>query len=85
MTLSNDEIKELVEQYGGTGIIRRNKRGIWENNELIVNNSKIVGFAVNDITGKAVPTDVFEIRYHADRGYHIFPTYPSKKDWRKKR
>ena len=46
--------------------------------ETIIDNDEIVGFVVNNLNGKTVPTSVFRI-YYADQGIHIVPDYPSKK------
>ena len=78
VTISDDEIIELVKQYKGKGDIRLTKKGEWDNEEVIITNDKIVGVVVNDMTGKSVPTSVFKIHYSND-GIHIVPDYPSKK------
>lgn len=78
VTITDDEIIELVNNYKGTGVIRLNKKGEWDNIEVIINNDKIVGYVVNDLTGKAVTTTVFKIHY-GNNGVHIVPDYPSKK------
>ena len=78
VTISDDEIIELVNQYKGKGDIRLTKKGEWDNEEIIITNDKIVGVVVNDLTGKSVPTSVFKIHYSND-GIHIVPDYPSKK------
>jgi len=77
LTISEDEALKLVKQYAGTGIIRT-KKGIWDNNEIITTNNKVIGVVVNNLTGKEMPTTIFKIHYSKD-GIHIVPDYPSKK------
>ena len=77
ITISDEEIIELVNRFKGTGIIRT-KNGKWNNQEVIVTNETVIGVAVNDITGKEVETTVFKIHY-SKNGIHIVPDYPSKK------
>lgn len=77
ITISDEEIIELVNRFKGTGIIRT-KNGKWNNQEVIVTNETVIGVAVNDITGKEVGTTVFKIHY-SKNGIHIVPDYPSKK------
>lgn len=72
-----DEITELVNKYSGHGKINI-KNGKWDNKELILNNNKIVGIAVNNLTGKEAETTVFKIHY-SKSGVHIVPDYPSKR------
>lgn len=78
VTVSDDEIIELVNKYKGKGIINLTKAGNWDNKEIIVTNDKIIGVAVNDLTGDSSETTVFKIHYRKD-GIHIVPDYPSKK------
>lgn len=77
ITISDEEILELVNRFKGTGKIKV-KNGKWNNQEVILTNETKVGFVVNDITGKSVETTVFKIHYGKD-GVHIVPDYPSKK------
>ena len=77
VTISDEEILRLVNQFKGTGKIRI-KNGKWNNQEVIITNETIIGVAVNDITGKEVETTVFKIHY-SKNGIHIVPDYPSKK------
>ena len=78
VTISDDEIIRLVNAFKGTGIVKYNKSGEWDKKETIIDNDEIVGFVVNNLNGKTVPTSVFRI-YYADKGIHIVPDYPSKK------
>lgn len=88
VTLSEEEILTLVNQYKGTGLLKVNRKGIWDGTELITRNDEVVGNVVNNLSGKTVPTPVFKIHYDYDsnrgkisknRGVHIVPDYPSKK------
>ena len=78
ITITDEEILKLVDKYKGTGLIRYNKKGEWDRKETIIDNDKVVGIVVNNLTGKAVPTTVFRLHY-GDDGVHIVPDYPSKK------
>ena len=78
VTITDDEILELVKQYSGSGKIKYNKAGEWDNKECIIDNDKIIGVVVNNINGNSAGTSVFKIHY-AKNGVHIVPDYPSKK------
>lgn len=79
LTISDDEVLELVNRYKGTGEIKLSKRsGKWDNEETILTNDKVVGIAVNNLNGKTAETTVFRIHY-SKNGVHIVPDYPSKK------
>lgn len=78
ITINDDEILELVEQYKSSGKIVFNKGGEWNRQETILSNEKIVGVVVNNLTGQTAETTVFKIHY-GDDGVHIVPDYPSKK------
>ena len=79
ITISVEEAQKLVDQYRGTGILVRNKRGDWTQVEVITMHPDNVGIAVNDITGVEAETSVFKIHYSKD-GTHVVPDYPSKKE-----
>lgn len=78
VTISDEEILELVKKYSGKGDIKYDRKGQWDKRETIVTNTKIVGVVINNKTGKSVETSVFKIHYGKD-GIHIVPDYPSKK------
>lgn len=78
LTISDEEVLQIVKKYSGKGEIKYNRNGKWDNKETIVTNEQIVGVVVNNINGKSVPTSVFKIHYAKD-GIHIVPDYPSKK------
>lgn len=80
LTISDDEVLELVRQYSGSGIITYTEDGVDIKNikEVIIDNDKIVGVVYNNLTGEYTETSVFKIHYSQD-GIHIVPDYPSKK------
>ena len=79
LTISDEEVLELVKEFKGTGKIRLNpKTGEWNQQETILSNDKIIGYVVNNLTGKTVETAVFKIHY-SQNGIHIVPDYPSKR------
>ncbi len=79
LTISDDQVLELVNRYKGTGEIKLSKRsGKWDNEETILTNDTVVGIAVNNLNGKTAETTVFRIHY-SKNGVHIVPDYPSKK------
>lgn len=78
ITISDDEILELAAKYSGTGIVKYNRRGEWNHQEIIVTNDKIIGVVVDNRNGNSAETSVFKIHY-ANDGIHIVPDYPSKK------
>lgn len=78
VTISDNEILELVHEYSGTGIVKYNRNGAWNHQETIVTNNKIIGVVVDNRNGNSAETSVFKIHYGND-GIHIVPDYPSKK------
>lgn len=79
VTISDEEILQLVNQHKGTGKITINKKKLtWNNQETIIDNDKIVGVCVNNRNGVSAETTVFKIHY-SKKGIHIVPDYPSKK------
>ena len=78
LTISDAKALELANRYKGTGIIKLNKEGKWNGQEVITDNDEIVGVVVNNLTGVSAETTVFKIHY-AEDGIHIVPDYPSKK------
>lgn len=78
LTIDEQETQELVNEYAGTGILKRDKNGKWLNEEIITVQPKEIGNAVNNLTGKEAATTVFKIKY-GKNGTHVIPDYPSKK------
>ncbi len=80
VTVTQDELKELFEQYSSTGIILRDKKtGAWKQSELITVNDKIIGQTVDLYNGELVDTAWFTIHYSLKKGWHIVPAYMDKK------
>lgn len=77
ITINLKEIDDLIKSYSGHGKLNI-KNGKWDNKELILTNNKIVGIAVNNLTGKEAETTVFKIHY-SNKGVHMVPDYPSKR------
>lgn len=80
LTISEEEIKKIVDQYSQKGINTYDSKGKWREEELILTNDKIIGVVVNNFTGKEQETSVFKIKYSKRYGYHIVPDYMSKKE-----
>lgn len=84
LTITESEAQDLIEKYHGTGILKLNKNGDVMPSEMIVDNDKIVGCAVNNRTGEEVQTTGFKIHY-SDDGTHIVPMYENQKEYWKER
>ncbi|MST52556.1 polymorphic toxin type 50 domain-containing protein [Hornefia butyriciproducens] len=69
-----------MEKYHGTGILKLNKKGELIPSEMIVDNDKKIGYAVDNRTGKKVPATGFKIHYAA-AGTHIVPMYENQKEY----
>lgn len=83
LTISEEEAQELINQYHGTGILKQNKNGNLLPSEIIIDNDKIIGYAVNNLNGKTVETTGFKIHY-SEKGTHIVPVYENQKQYWKK-
>ena len=84
VTISDDEILQLVNDFKGKGDLRINDATQrWNTQEVILTNDKVIGVVINNMTGESAPTTVFKIHY-SQNGVHIVPDYPSKKRGRKK-
>lgn len=79
VTITNEEILQLIKKYSGTGKIKYDKNGEWNRQEIITKNNKIVGVVIDNRNGNSAETSVFKIHYAQD-GIHIVPDYPSKKE-----
>lgn len=71
LTITEKEAQELVNEHAGTGRISRDRKGSWNNKEIITVNRDI-GVDVGLETGEATPTNRFVIHY-SKRGTHIVP------------
>ena len=80
VTVTQDELKELFNQYSSTGIIMRDEKiGRWKEAELITTNDKIIGQTVDLQTGEKIDTPCFTIHYSRKKGWHIVPAYSDNK------
>ncbi|MGM1047610.1 MAG: phage minor capsid protein [Bacillota bacterium] len=77
LSVSQEEAEDLIKEYAGSGKITFSAKG-WNNKELILTNDRVIGTAVNNLTGEEAETTVFKIHY-GKKGAHIVPDYPSKK------
>ncbi|OME86520.1 MULTISPECIES: phage minor capsid protein [Paenibacillus] len=77
LSVSQEEAEALIKEYAGSGKITFSAKG-WNNKELILTNDRVIGTAVNNLTGEEAETTVFKIHY-GKKGAHIVPDYPSKK------
>ncbi|MFV3013524.1 polymorphic toxin type 50 domain-containing protein [Clostridium botulinum] len=71
MSITTEELQQIVNEYAGTGYILRDNKGEWSNKELI-EVDKILG-ATFDIEGNAVETNKAIIHY-SKKGTHVVPT-----------
>lgn len=71
LKVSAEEAQRLVDQYAGTGQIKRDSKGHWTNKEF-VSADHIIGVVVDANTGEAIETSRFSIHY-SKNGVHIVP------------
>lgn len=76
LTISCDEIRELVERYAGTGEQDKDKFGTPTNTEKVMSD-RIIGYAVSE--NSEVETKMFKIHY-SKKGYHIVPRKEDNND-----
>ena len=79
VTVTPDELKELFEQYSGTGRLKKQKNGTWAEIEIISVSDKIIGYTVNEKTNEKIETSCFAIHYSRKKGWHIVPDYADTK------
>ncbi len=80
VTATPDELKELFNQYSGTGILERVcETPAWDEKETITFSNKPIGYTVNTKTGEKIETTCFTIHYSHKKGWHIVPTYADMK------
>lgn len=84
LTISEEEVQELIEKYHGTGILKLDRKGNILPSEMIVENDTFIGYAVNNKNGEKVLTTGFKIHY-SDKGAHIVPMYENQKQYWKER
>lgn len=78
ITITEDDVRDLVQKYHGKGVLLKTKDGDWRGIERITVHPCVIGVAVNNLTGAEADTTTFTIRYSKD-GYHVVPDYPSRK------
>ena len=71
LKVSAEEAQRLVDQYAGTGQIKRDSKGHWTNKEF-VSADHIIGVVVDANTGEPIETSRFSIHY-SKNGVHIVP------------
>lgn len=84
LTINEEEIQNLIDKYHGYGILELNRNGEIIPVEKIVDNEKVIGYAVNNLTGEEVPTSGFKIHY-SNEGTHIVPMYQNQTNYWKER
>ena len=57
---------------------------VYRSTEMIVDNDKIIGYAVNNLNGQKVLTTGFKIHY-SKSGTHIVPMYKNQTEYWKQR
>ena len=72
LTITDAEIQGLVTKYAGTGKFLRDSKNRWRNREIVTAENTI-GYSINPVTGKEIPTRCFTIHY-SKNGVHIVPT-----------
>ena len=71
LKVSVEEAQRLVDQYAGTGQIKRDSKGHWTNKEF-VSADYIIGVVVDANMGETIETSRFSIHY-SKNGVHIVP------------
>ncbi|MCD8368267.1 MAG: minor capsid protein [Clostridiales bacterium] len=70
LTITGDELQELVKQYAGTGTIQRTRDGRWKNIEIVSLPDR-VGYVVKE-NGTVIETNQMKIHY-STTGTHVVP------------
>ena len=71
LTVSEDQVQNLVNKYAGTGRMQRDGKDRWSHKEIIVSD-EIIGISVDPVTGEGKETNKFVIHY-SKKGVHIVP------------
>lgn len=69
---SMEEIQESITSNAGKGIISRDRKGNWDNTEVIEDEG-LIGYVL-DLNGEWVSTNKFKIHYSKSKGTHLVPT-----------
>lgn len=71
LTVSEDQVQNLVNRYAGTGRMQRDRKDKWSHKEIIISDETI-GISVDPVTGEEKETNKFVIHY-SKKGAHIVP------------
>ena len=71
LTVSEDQVQNLVNRYAGTGRMQRDEKDKWSHKEIIISDETI-GISVDPVTGEEKETNKFVIHY-SKKGVHIVP------------
>lgn len=71
LTVSEDQVQNLVNRYAGTGRMQRDRKDKWSHKEIIISDETI-GISVDPVTGEEKETNKFVIHY-SKKGVHIVP------------
>lgn len=71
LTVSEDQVQNLVNKYAGTGRMQRDGKDRWSHKEIIVSD-EIIGISVDPVTGEGKETNKFVIHY-SKKSVHIVP------------
>ena len=71
LTISEDEVQQLVNKYAGTGWMQRDGKNRWVHKEIITAD-EVIGVSVDPAAGYEQETKKFVIHY-AKNGVHIVP------------
>lgn len=71
LTVSEDQVQDLVRKYAGTGRMQRDGKDRWVHKEIITGD-EIIGVSIDPATGHEQETKKFVIHY-AKNGVHIVP------------
>lgn len=72
------KIEKIGRQLIGTGVLIADPHNKNLYREIVDTRNKLNGVAVNNLNGKKVKTSVATIKYNKDKGWHMYPDYPSK-------
>lgn len=78
MTISMDEIQDIVNKYAGTGELLYDEKDNWQNREVIKAKTPI-GVSINQTTKKETGTNWITIHY-SKTGVHVVPKFPKNGD-----
>lgn len=77
-TISKEELRDIILKHVQKGYNQYTKKQRWRSRETILDNDKIIGYAVNERSGDKIETKYFTIHYSKEKGFHAVPDFPSK-------